>query len=270
MGAKRATAKTQGGVEQRSRPHPIWTTPKMGSSHPPSSAWTPQPAAWKPGTFFRQVPPDCGLAFVPVQHLDPSHASILNEILQRSTTMPVVEAQERMKVAPNSVYVIPPNRDLAIFDGALQLSLPEQPRGHRMPIDAFLHSLAQDQGEKAIGIILSGTGTDGTLGLRAILGAGGVTLVQEPATAKYDGMPSSAIRAGYATQILPVDKMAAALQAGKRTLSLRDETPSKPAATGGLDRILMLLRSGSGHDFSGYKKKHHWPAHRATHGTAKY
>src|SRR3989338_1246343 len=122
--------------------------------------------------FFRKVPPDSGMAFVLVSHLDPSHASILTEILQRTTTMPVVEAQDQMKVAPNSVYVIPPNRDMAIFHGVLQLSVPDQPRGQRMPIDAFLRSLAEDQGEQAIGIILSGT--DGTLGVRAILGAGGV------------------------------------------------------------------------------------------------
>src|SRR5882672_10244792 len=143
--------------------------------------------------FFRKVPRDIGMAFVLVPHLDPSHSSILTEILQRSTVMPVVEAQDRMAVVPNGVYVIPPNRDMAIFHGALQLSVPEQPRGHRMPIDAFLRSLAEDQGEHAIGVILSGTGTDGTLGLRSILGAGGVSFVQEPTSAKYDGMPVSAI-----------------------------------------------------------------------------
>jgi two-component system CheB/CheR fusion protein len=121
------------------------------------------------------------MAFVLVSHLDPDHVSILTEILQRTTTMSVVEARDQMKVAPDCVYVIPPNRDMAIFHGVLQLSVPDQPRGQRMPIDAFLRSLAEDQGEQAIGIILSGTGTDGTLGLRAILGSGGVSLVQEPA-----------------------------------------------------------------------------------------
>ena len=166
--------------------------------------------------FFRRVPPDCGMAFVLVPHLDPSHASILTEILQRATTLPVVEAQDQMTVAPNSVYVIPPNRDMAIFHGILQLSVPEQPRGQRMPIDAFLRSLAEDQGEQSIGIILSGTGTDGTLGLRAIIGAGGITLVQEPSTAKYDGMPSSAIQAGYATHIATADNMPVILLSGAR------------------------------------------------------
>ncbi len=204
--------------------------------------------------FFRSVPPGSGMAFVLVPHLDPDHASLLGEILQRSTVMPVVEAQDQMAVAPDSVYVVPPNRDMAIFHGVLQLSVPEQPRGQRMPIDAFLRSLADDQGENAIGVILSGTGTDGTLGLRAILGAGGVSLVQEPATAKYDGMPVSAIQAGYATHVLPVEKMPEALLAGAHTLAVRLETSATPSAASGMNRILMLLRSATGHDFSFYKK----------------
>jgi len=204
--------------------------------------------------FFRSVPPDSGMAFVLVSHLDPDHVSILTEILQRTTTMPVVEAQDQLAVAPNGVYVIPPNRDMSIFHGVLQLSVPEQPRGQRMPIDAFLRSLADDHGENATGIILSGTGTDGTLGLRAILGGGGVSLVQEPATAKYDGMPNSAINAGYATHVLPVEKMPEMLLAGIHTLAVRQETPPAPAAVSGMNHILMLLRSGTGHDFSLYKK----------------
>jgi two-component system CheB/CheR fusion protein len=200
--------------------------------------------------FFRKVPPESGMAFVLVPHLDPSHSSILTEILQRCTTMAVVEAQDRMPVAPNGVYVVPPNRDITIFHGAIQLGMPEQPRGHRMPIDAFLRSLAEDQGEKSIGVVLSGTGTDGTLGLRAILGVGGVSFVQDPATAKYSGMPASAIRAGYASYVLPVEKMPEAMLSGARTLAGRQE----PQTDGSLNRILMTLRSETGHDFSKYKK----------------
>ena len=157
--------------------------------------------------LFRNIPPDSGMAFVLVSHLDPDHTSMLTEILQRNTAMPVFEAQDQMKVAPNCVYAIPPNRDMVIFNGALQLSAPDMPRGQRMVIDAFLRSLADDRGEQAVGIILSGTGTDGTLGLRAILGPGGISLVQEPASAKYDGMPASAIGAGYATHILPPENI---------------------------------------------------------------
>ena len=201
--------------------------------------------------FFAPLPPLNGMAFVLVSHLDPSHASILTEILQRSTRMPVVEAQDQMKVMPDHVYVIPPNRDMAIFHGVLQLSVPAKPRGLRMPIDAFLRSLAEDQGELAIGIILSGTGTDGTLGLRAILGAGGVSLVQEPSSAKYDGMPESAINAGYATLVLPADKMGEALLSGIRNLN---QPPIEKKSVTGINRILMQLRSHTGHDFSQYKK----------------
>ncbi len=168
--------------------------------------------------------------------------------------MPVVEVKDQMAVAPNGVYVIPPNRDMAIFHGVLQLSVPGQPRGLRMPIDAFLRSLADDQGENAIGIILSGTGTDGTLGLRAIIGGGGVSLVQDPATAKHEGMPASVIQAGYATHVLPVEEMPKVLLAGKHILAARLETPPAPAAVSGMNRILMLLRSDTGHDFSSYKK----------------
>ena len=194
------------------------------------------------------------MAYVLVPHLDPSHASILTEILQRCTTMSVLEAQDQMAVEPNHVYVIPPNRDMVIFHGSLQLSVPEQPRGQRMPIDAFLRSLAEDQGENAVGIILSGTGTDGTLGARAILGAGGITLVQEPASAKFDGMPSSAIQSGYATQVLAAGRMPEALQAGIRKLAVLQQVPVASTSAGGLNHILLQLRSATGHDFSQYKK----------------
>ena len=203
--------------------------------------------------FFRAMPAESSMGFVLVSHLDPDHASLLCEILQRSTGMPVVEVTDQTRVMPNRVHVLPPNRDMAIFHGVLQLTVPEQPRGQRMPIDSFLRSLAEDQGENAIGILLSGTGTDGTLGLRAILGAGGVTLVQEPASAKYDGMPVSAIQAGYASRVLPPDKMPAALS----SLNLPSMEPAtEPVATagGGMSRILMLLRSATGNDFSQYKK----------------
>jgi two-component system CheB/CheR fusion protein len=203
--------------------------------------------------FFRNVPVDNGMAFVLVSHLDPSHASILTEILQRSTSMPVVEAQDEMQVMPNHVYVIPPNRDMTIFHGALQLSVPIVQRGLRMPIDVFLRSLAEDQSEKSNGIILSGTGTDGTLGLRAILGAGGLTLAQEPTSAKFDGMPVSAIQAGYVTHILPVEKMPEALLSGLHSLTVLPPA-SPPLGISGINRILMQLRTNSGHDFSLYKK----------------
>ena len=205
--------------------------------------------------FFRNLKPDSGMAFVLISHLDPDHESMLTEILQRTTTMPVVEALDQMRVEPDHVYVIPPNRAMDIFHGALQLSPRDAPHGERMVIDAFMRSLAEDQGERAIGIILSGTGTDGTLGLRAIRGAGGITLVQDPSTAKYDGMPQSAIDAGDATYILPVEKMPQRLLSLQH--KLRDQATEQQlssSAANGLNQILMVLRSTTGHDFSQYKK----------------
>ena len=206
--------------------------------------------------FFRACPVDTGLAFVLVPHLDPGHVSLLTEILQRSTAMPVLEAIDQIAVEANHVYVIPPNREMGILNGVLQLSVPELVRGQRMPIDGFLRSLAEDQAERAIGIILSGTATDGTLGLRAILGGGGVCMVQEPATAKYDGMPQSAINAGYATHILAVEQMPAMLLEICRQAAYRLRVPAVvPEKTlSGINQILLQLRSSTGHDFSLYKK----------------
>ena len=204
--------------------------------------------------FFRHLPVDTGMAFVLVSHLDPSHASILSEILQRTTTMPVVEVTDRMTVAANQVHVIPPNRDMTLHQGTLHLSLPEQPHGQRLPIDTFFLSLAQECGASAIGIVLSGTGSDGTLGLRAIVAAGGIGLVQDPATAQYDGMPSSAINAGVATHVVAPELMPDALQAHIRYPNIATEPPPAPATISGMNQILLLLRTGTGHDFSGYKK----------------
>ena len=206
--------------------------------------------------FFRFMQPDSGMAFVLIPHLDPGHASMLTEILQRITTMPVVEAEDLIPVAPNNVYVIPPNRDMTIFHGKLQLSVPEGPRGQRMLIDSFFRSLAEDQGERAICVILSGSGSDGTLGLRAIHGAGGVSFVQDPTTAKYDGMPGSAVQSGLSTYIMPVDKMPAQLTTYVQTLfekGIKPELPSPPV-TSALNKIVSVLRSRTGHDFSLYKQ----------------
>ncbi|WP_148218576.1 chemotaxis protein CheB [Methylotenera versatilis] len=204
--------------------------------------------------FFRHCDPDIGLAFVLVPHLDPSHVSMLTEILQRSTKMPVIEAQDQTKVEANRVYIIPPNREMAIIHGKLQLSVPTVSHGQRMPIDGFLRSLAEDQNENAIGIILSGTGSDGTLGLRAVYGAGGNCFVQEPATAKYDGMPTSAIKAGYVTKVLPVANMPEALQAGANSFNILSEINTETKKTHGVSHILMQLRTITGHDFSLYKQ----------------
>ena len=207
--------------------------------------------------FFRNLTSNSGIAFILVSHLDPDHASMLAEILQRSTEMPVREVQDKMVVEPNHVYVIPPKSDMAIFHGALQLSIPEKIRGQRLPIDYFFRSLAEDQGERSIAVIFSGTGTDGTLGLRAILGAGGTTFVQDPATAQYDGMPSSAVRNNLATYIMAVDKIP------KKLLSyvnnqFKKEARAFPAVEDSTiydtREILKIIRSATSHDFSLYKQ----------------
>ncbi|WP_313952649.1 chemotaxis protein CheB [Accumulibacter sp.] len=211
--------------------------------------------------FFRHLPGDSGLAFVLVQHLDPSHASLLSEILQRCTAMPVLEAEDQMATAANTVYVIPPNHDMTLCNGRLRLSTPELPRGQRMPIDTFFRSLADERRFNAVGIILSGTGTDGTLGLRAIYGAGGITFAQEPASAKFAGMPESVTRAGYASHVLPVEDIPTMLLASLRQLATGDESQTTadatttPAATADdTSAVLALLLAATGHDFSLYKK----------------
>lgn len=204
--------------------------------------------------FLRAMPVDSGMGFVLVQHLDPTHPSILAEILQRSTTMAVVEAADGMVVERNRVHVIPPNRDMAIAHGVLGLSLPSEPRGRHLPIDSFFRALAADRAEAAVGIILSGTGTDGTLGIRAIHGAGGLGLVQEPSTARFDGMPASALKSGFATQALAVEAMPALLLAHARRLGSRPSGVDGSEASDRLAGVLMQLRLGTGHDFSQYKK----------------
>ena len=205
--------------------------------------------------FFKHMPPNSGAAFVLISHMDPSHASMMTELIQRLTQMPVKEAVEQMPVEPDHIYVIPPNKDLAIFKGLLQLSSLTGPRGSHMPIDLFLHSLAEDRGERAIGIVFSGTGSDGTAGLRAIQGAGGLTLVQDPANAKYDGMPRSAINSGLADYILPAENMPEQLLAYFKNFHAERMRPPLFAETpNALQKIFMLLRSQTGHDFSQYKK----------------
>ena len=205
--------------------------------------------------FFRNTPADIGMAFVLVSHLDPNYHSILTEILQRATLMKVTEAVDKVTVQANHVYVIPPNRAMVIKGGKLQLSAPVAPRGQRMPIDTFLTSLGEDQGKNAVGIILSGTGSDGTAGLQAIIGAGGTCLVQDPATAKFEGMPSNAINAAVATHVLPVEKMAEHLIGiPQPERQLNPESSAPDASSGALLRVLSQVRTTTGHDLAQYKK----------------
>src|SRR5947209_7313690 len=156
---------------------------------------------------LRNLPADTGMAFVLVQHLDPKHESLLVDLLSKSTSMPVTAARDGEPVAANHVFVIPPNANLEISSGVLRITQRPAGPGVNMPVDCFFRSLAQDIGERAIGVILSGTSSDGALGVEAVKGAGGITLAQDQ-TAKHDGMPRSAIATGCIDFVLPPEGIA--------------------------------------------------------------
>jgi len=208
--------------------------------------------------FFSHVPTPCNIAFVVIQHLDPTRKGMMPELLQRDTPMKVKQVRNNMKVKPNCVYVIPPNKDLSILHGALFLLEPVVNRGFRLPIDAFFRSLAADQHERAVGVILSGMGSDGTLGLRAIKENAGLSLVQSPESAKFDSMPQSAINAGLADIVAPAEalpeRIIAFLKHSPRGVPNKLEPILKLKSTSALEQIIMILRERSGNDFSLYKK----------------
>ena len=208
--------------------------------------------------FFSGMPADVdpGMAFILVQHLAPDHKSILSDLVRRYTRMQVFEVEDGIKVQPNCAYIIPPNRDMAFLNGTLHLMEPIAPHGKRLPIDFFFRSLAQDLQSRAICIILSGTGHDGTQGLRAVKAEGGMAMAQNPESTEYDGMPRSAIETGLVDFQLPPAEMPAQLISfvnhafGK----LRHSTPTqKLGADNAQKKIFILLRSQTGHDFSQYK-----------------
>jgi two-component system CheB/CheR fusion protein len=206
--------------------------------------------------FLRQVPERCGIAFIIIQHLDPTHKGIMPELLQRATGMEVRQVEDRMKVEPDHVYVIPPNKDMSILHGVLHLFEPVAPRGLRLPIDFFFRSLADDQQQQSIGIILSGMGSDGTLGLRSIKEKGGLVVVQDLGSAKFDSMPRSVITAGLADIVAPAEELPVRIAAYLRHV-LRLATPTQILAEkeqSALEKVVILLRTKTGHDFSFYKK----------------
>jgi two-component system CheB/CheR fusion protein len=205
--------------------------------------------------FFGNMPKDSGMSFVVIQHLDPNHIGIMPELLQRATEMKVVQVTDRTKVEPNHVYVIPPNKSMSILNRSLYLFDPVELRGLRLPIDYFFRSLAEDQHDKSIGIILSGMGSDGSLGVKAIKEKNGIVLVQDPMSAKFDGMPQSAINS------VVVDGSAPAHELPEKLISLLKFSPTliqKQAiddkSKSNLEKIIILLRTQVGHDFSLYKK----------------
>jgi two-component system CheB/CheR fusion protein len=206
--------------------------------------------------FLARVPPGSGMAFVIVQHLDPTRKGIMPELLQRATGMKVIQVKNRTPVREDCVYVIPPNKDMSILHGVLHLLAPASPRGLRLPIDIFLRSLALDQQERSVGVILSGMGSDGTLGLRAIKEKAGVALVQEPATAKFDSMPRSAIDAGLADIVAPAGELPGKIFAylQRKPLIVRTELVLEDKTQSALEKVIVLLRDHTGNDFSLYKR----------------
>ncbi|MDD5330379.1 MAG: chemotaxis protein CheB [Sulfuricella sp.] len=207
--------------------------------------------------LLHKLPADTGMAFVIVQHLDPKHASLLPELLARATSMSVAEIEDGMAIEPNRVYVLGPNHGLALLHGALRL-LPRR-EGKHLPIDDFLSTLAEDLQTNAIGAILSGTASDGTLGLKAIKAAGGITFAQSEESAEYGGMPHSAIAAGHVDFALAPEALADELARIARHPYTRQEMLEHHAAaradeSGDLGRVFVLLRSRTGHDFTYYKQ----------------
>lgn len=204
--------------------------------------------------FFSNMPSDTGLAFVVVTHQHPGHTSMLPEILGRTTTIPVVEATDGLRLEPDHIYISPSGEHLTILDSTLQLMPIRDGKAMRLPIDSFFRSLAKDQTDRAIGIVLSGTGTDGTLGLQAIKAESGMVMVQDAQSAKYAGMPTSAIATGLADYVLPTAAMPAQLASYAQGAYLKDGSPAAmPIPDGPMQKIFVLLRSRVGHDFSCYK-----------------
>lgn len=205
--------------------------------------------------FLGNVPEDSGLAYVVIQHLDPTQKGMLPELLQRFTTMGVFQVEDGTVVKPNCVYVIPPNKSMSVLNGVLYLFEPAEARGLRLPVDFFLRSLADDRKELSIGVIFSGMGSDGSLGLGAIKEHNGTVMVQDPATAKFDSMPRNAINSVLADIVAPPDELP------EKLLSFLEHIPDDSSDTetvvkdkSALEKIITLLRTHAGNDFSLYKK----------------
>lgn len=203
--------------------------------------------------FFSAVPENSGIVFVVVQHLDPTHESLMADLLGRCTKMSVTQVVDQVQLEPNHVYVIPPNKDLAAKDGRLVLTQPTKRRGLRMPIDFFFTSLANDQRESAVVVILSGSGSDGTQGARLVKENGGMIMVQDPKTAQHTGMPSSAIATGLVDYVLEPDQMPQALSNYVQHITSRGAVTIYEEHED-LNRVLALLQAHTQHNFRFYKK----------------
>ena len=211
-------------------------------------------------SFFANMPPDSGMTFVLVQHLSPEHKSMLADLIGRATTMPVIEAENDMPIASDTVYVIPPDATLTVKQHNLRISRPAPPRERRRPIDTFFSSLAEEYGENAICIVLSGTGSDGALGLKTVKENGGLTFAQaETNHTSKSGMPQSAVDTGLVDEVMTVEEMPARLLAYqshlRKVASQKGDDGTRVDATDHLSKISALLRARVGHDFSKYKEK---------------
>jgi len=205
--------------------------------------------------FLGNVPENSGMAYVVIQHLDPTQKGLLPELLQRISKMKVFQVKDRMAVKPNCVYVIPPNTSMSILKGVLHLFEPIEARGLRLPIDFFLRSLADDRKELGIGVILSGMGSDGSAGIRTLKEKNGIVMVQEPATAKFDSMPRNAIDSVLVDIVAPANELPVKLLAFLKHIpvvksNLEVEIKDQSA----LEKIIIILRTRTGNDFSLYKK----------------
>jgi len=205
------------------------------------------------------MPADVGVGFVLVQHLDPTHDSLLADLLSKHTQLSVVQVSDGMRVEPNRIHVIPPNATLTISNNVLNLIAPVERRGMRMPIDLFFTSLAEDRRKHSVGIVLSGTGSDGSQGIRLIKACGGMVMVQDPAGAGYDGMPRSAIATGQVDHVLPVEEMPGVLDRYVRQPPSQDQDQGEAPKPSGQDAddlnpILALILAQQEYDFRYYRQ----------------
>ena len=208
--------------------------------------------------LLKELPDDAGMAMVVVQHLDPHHKSLLRELLSRVTNMPVAQVEDGVVPEMRHVYVIPPDKDVTMRDGVLRLSSRQQTGGRHLPIDRFLTSLAEDRKGAAIGVILSGTGSDGAAGLRAIRSEGGIAMAQDPSSAQHPGMPQSAIASGCVDLILPPAEIAREIVRLARSPHVewgaaQAEAEAPPKGGEDLQSILQTLSAVSDIDFALYK-----------------
>ncbi len=196
--------------------------------------------------FFKKMPANSGLAFVVVQHLSPDYKSLMVELLSKHTEMPVNRIEDGVLVRENNIYLLPPRKNLSSFHGRLLLTEQDHSEGLNLPIDVFFRSLAEDMGEYAISVVLSGTGSDGTRGIRAIKERGGMVMVQDDETAKFDGMPKNAIATGLADFILPPEEMPKQLLSFvKHPYASAPETAGLQGDDSDLTRIFLMLREKS-------------------------